>query len=424
MSAPSPSQVVARIELMVESVMLSLGSAALPSLSSASLPPADSSSSSSSVGPALPAYRKRMTLDGSKSYANALLVMSFVHELLNSGRTTTIREVYYHYCTHFSSQDECNRAITDVSRLLSVDRSALGLFASPKGWIAGSLTINSSTSSTSSSSSSSASSSSASPSSSSSAAAAAAVRYGAGESAVPITSEWLSPDAFPLLRGDDDGDCSPGMDDDAPPDNEGMDVDAASPPPRPVFTSDAQFILVVEKEGVFSRIVEDRFFDRVPSIVVTGKGFPDLATRACVRQLSEQLGIPVLGLCDCNPYGLGVLMSYRGTRAGGVGGVDSERYESDVRWLGLRPSQVNSLAEEGGTGALPPSVFQELSDKDRGKIASIARSPFVKEEQGWGDELDKMARDGWKMELEALSWLGVDYMTPWLEARVLGGDWL
>ena len=86
---------------------------------------------------------------------------------------------------------------------------------------------------------------------------------------------------------------------------------------------------------------------------------------------------------------------------------------------------MNSLAEEGGTGALPPSVFQELSDKDRGKIASIARSPFVKEEQGWGDELDKMARDGWKMELEALSWIGVDYLSEkWLFQTIISGDYV
>jgi hypothetical protein len=38
--------------------------------------------------------------------------------------------------------------------------------------------------------------------------------------------------------------------------------------------SDAQCIIVAEKEGVYTRLSEDRFFDRVPCILVTGKGTP------------------------------------------------------------------------------------------------------------------------------------------------------
>ncbi len=36
--------------------------------------------------------------------------------------------------------------------------------------------------------------------------------------------------------------------------------------------SDASCIIVVEKEGIYSRLSEDRFFDRIPCILVTGKG--------------------------------------------------------------------------------------------------------------------------------------------------------
>lgn len=45
------------------------------------------------------------------------------------------------------------------------------------------------------------------------------------------------------------------------------------------FQSDARYILVVEKDAVFQRLSEDRFFMAFPSILVTAKGFPDLASR-------------------------------------------------------------------------------------------------------------------------------------------------
>jgi meiotic recombination protein SPO11 len=59
--------------------------------------------------------------------------MSFIHSLLLSNRTTTTREVYYVFVTHFRNQKECDSAILDVARCLGVPRRALGLSASPKG---------------------------------------------------------------------------------------------------------------------------------------------------------------------------------------------------------------------------------------------------------------------------------------------------
>jgi meiotic recombination protein SPO11 len=37
---------------------------------------------------------------------------------------------------------------------------------------------------------------------------------------------------------------------------------------------------VVEKDAIFQRLSEDRLADRLPMVLVTAKGMPDLATRA------------------------------------------------------------------------------------------------------------------------------------------------
>ena len=67
--------------------------------------------------------------------------------------------------------------------------------------------------------------------------------------------------------------------------------------------SDAKFILLVEKEAAFMRIAEDRFYNRYPCIVITAKGQPDVATRLFLKKLKTELGLPVLGLVDSDPYG-------------------------------------------------------------------------------------------------------------------------
>jgi meiotic recombination protein SPO11 len=159
----------------------------------------------------------------------------------------------------------------------------------------------------------------------------------------------------------------------------------------------AQFILVVEKEGIFSRLVEDKFWRRLPCVVITGKGFPDLATRAMVHQVSTRTQLPVYGLADCNPFGLALLLTYKlgSARMG-------SKYCCDLRWLGLRPSQVPALN-------LPAGAIQELSVRDLSRLDSLEKLLESTEASSEGDvlsgycrEMELMRSTGKKYELEAL----------------------
>lgn len=64
------------------------------------------------------------------------------------------------------------------------------------------------------------------------------------------------------------------------------------------IVSDAEFILLVEKEAAYMRMAEDRFYHKYPCIVITAKGQPDVATRMFLSRITSELKIPVLGLVD------------------------------------------------------------------------------------------------------------------------------
>eukprot|EP00547_Thalassionema_nitzschioides_P002914 CAMPEP_0194199334 /NCGR_PEP_ID=MMETSP0156-20130528/395_1 /TAXON_ID=33649 /ORGANISM="Thalassionema nitzschioides, Strain L26-B" /LENGTH=349 /DNA_ID=CAMNT_0038924219 /DNA_START=108 /DNA_END=1157 /DNA_ORIENTATION=- len=295
---------------------------------------------------------KCFTLSQSRSFTSALMVLSYCHSLLLSNRSTTTREVYYFFVTHFRNQRECEQAIWDAADLLGVSRISLGLAASPKGWFCGSLKIVRKNNIT-------------------DAAALSSIQ------GLPITREWLEPEKDFEVR------------------------------------SNASCILVIEKEGIYNRLSEDRFFETVPCILVTGKGVPDLATRSLVWRLYQQFRLPVLGICDCNPYGIGVLFTYfRGSKRIGVDGED--RYSVPIEWLGLRPSQVEKLRKEN---KLPFDVYQKLTEFDRKKIKSYCHHShdFHGSNHERLQELLLMKRNGYKVELEALQWIGVNYICHWLQ---------
>ena len=67
--------------------------------------------------------------------------------------------------------------------------------------------------------------------------------------------------------------------------------------------SDAEFILLVEKDAAFMRLAEDRFYNKYPCIIITAKGQPDVATRLFLKRMKTTLKLPVFGLVDSDPYG-------------------------------------------------------------------------------------------------------------------------
>lgn len=62
----------------------------------------------------------------------------------------------------------------------------------------------------------------------------------------------------------------------------------------------ARCVLVVEKESVFRRLVDDGFTRRLPCLLLTACGFPDYASRAALRRATDKLQLPVLRLCSKN----------------------------------------------------------------------------------------------------------------------------
>ncbi len=64
---------------------------------------------------------------------------------------------------------------------------------------------------------------------------------------------------------------------------------------------DAEFVLVVEKDAVFQQLHRIGFWKKYKSLLVTGAGQPDRATRRFVRRLHDELGLPVYILTDSIP---------------------------------------------------------------------------------------------------------------------------
>ena len=125
----------------------------------------------------------------------------------------------------------------------------------------------------------------------------------------------------------------------------------------------ASYALVVEKDAVFDRLRRERIWERVPLVLVTAKGFPDLATRAFLKGIQNRFpSVTTLGLVDWNPSGALILRAYRSGSARAA--LESARYALEVKWLGVRFADITAHVRDGGA-AMP------LTRLDRAKIRNL-----------------------------------------------------
>ena len=74
---------------------------------------------------------------------------------------------------------------------------------------------------------------------------------------------------------------------------------------------DVKMMIVVEKDSVFQKLLSENCMEKLNCILVTGKGYPDVATRKFVKTVSEQLDIPVYIIVDADPFGIDIMSAYK-----------------------------------------------------------------------------------------------------------------
>eukprot|EP00003_Mantamonas_plastica_P023537 TRINITY_DN4252_c0_g2_i1.p1 TRINITY_DN4252_c0_g2~~TRINITY_DN4252_c0_g2_i1.p1 ORF type:complete len:520 (+),score=180.71 TRINITY_DN4252_c0_g2_i1:796-2355(+) len=181
--------------------------------------------------------------------------------------------------------------------------------------------------------------------------------------------------------------------------------------------SDAQFILLVEKDAAFMRLAEDRFYKKYPCIIITAKGQPDVSTRLFLHKLVYQLKIPVLGLVDSDPYGLKILSVYA-SGSKNMAFDSSHLTTPNIKWLGVRPSDLQKYK-------IPKQCQLDMTEKDIQTGKQMLKEDFILKNPEWAKELQWMVKHKVKAEIQSLSAFGFQYLTEvYLPLKLQNGDWI
>lgn len=195
--------------------------------------------------------------------------------------------------------------------------------------------------------------------------------------------------------------------------------------PTPQFpiveiSSNANFILILEKDSVLQRILSQeastKFLEEYKVIIFTAKGYPDINSRAFLNFLWTRLKIPMFALTDADPHGMEIVCCYK---FGCYTTASEAPYLAlpQIRWLGLLPSDVEKHN-------LPRSKTMRLSIYDSQKMQSLHKRPYLQKRPEWIHQLNILQDMNRKAELEAIDTNGEYLVKTYLPNKLRYASWL
>ncbi|HDD46194.1 MAG TPA: DNA topoisomerase IV subunit A [Candidatus Aenigmarchaeota archaeon] len=166
--------------------------------------------------------------------------------------------------------------------------------------------------------------------------------------------------------------------------------------------NEAEYVLVIEKDAVWQRLNEDKFWEKNNCIILTGKGQPARGARRLIHRLHHELKLPIYVLTDADPWGYYI---YSVIKQGSINlSFLSERLGTpEAKFIGLT---VDDVKEFG----ISKNVTIKLNENDRKRVKELMGYIWFKPRE-WQKELKEMLRVGYKLELEALSSKGIRFIT-------------
>lgn len=306
--------------------------------------------------------RELFNLNQAKQFMQTMLHASIIKNLIDEGKTQSLRGVFYkgkHTVAGtkentFENQDESDPILEDLEVSLGVLREELHVFASKRGDLVGNIT---------------------------------------------------------LVDKGDEIDCRRMG-------SGGYGIPSIVEPSVIQFKKcEAKFVLHVEKDTVWQRFNEDRFWETHNCILTHGGGQPPRGVRRLLQRFNQELKLPIICLLDCDPWGHYI---YSVIKQGSISlAFESSRLAiPDAKFLGVRSKDFKECN-------LNDAVKIDMNDNDIKRAKEIAAYPWFEGHKGWKREIDLMLSNGFKMEVEALANEHTSYVTEeYVPARLKARDWL
>jgi len=230
------------------------------------------------------ALRSASNIKQIRSLTQLLWVASFARRLVNEGKSTTLRDLYYHslnYGIKFREQMESDDTVTDLETLMTEPREAFNIYPKERSALFGDVTI-----------------------------------------------EYTTPEKYKGKRANLSSNPDGVM--------VGLSLSQAD-----FIECKADKVFVIEKNAIFRRFIEERVYDKFNAILIDTAGQAPRLARLIIRRISKELGLPVYLLTDADPWGMHIAMVI--IRGSANAAHLRELTTPTAKWVGLWATDIKKF---------------------------------------------------------------------------------
>ena len=285
--------------------------------------------------------RTFLNIGHAKKFMQTMMVSAKTQNYLLENKTAAIREIYYELKhtigktkeNTFEDQGESDSCIVDLEHAVDSIREKLNLHANPKGTLYGNITLK---------------------------------------------DKMHNNDKFncaKLGRG-------------------GWSVMSRLEPEEiEIVDVDAKYILVIETEAMYERLVEEGFPKKHDAILISTGGQAARGTRRLIHRVHKEAKLPVYVFTDGDPYGWYI---YSVIKQGSMALAAHSAYMSvpDAKYIGMTLEDVENYKLQ--------NVTEKMKDTDIKRAKEMMEYPWFKNKE-WQNELKKALKEKIRIEQQALA---------------------
>ncbi len=178
----------------------------------------------------------------------------------------------------------------------------------------------------------------------------------------------------------------------------------------------AKYVIYMEKQAVWERLHEDRFWDKHNCLIVTSQGQTTRGIRRLLQRLSEEHDLPIYILTDADPYGFYI---YSVLKYGSINlaHMSDTMTLKKAKFLGI---SVDDIEKYG----LKKHLIA-FKDVDMARLEQLQNYEWFKDHKEWQKQFKMMKNLKAKVEIQALSSRGISFISDkYLPEKIKNKDWI
>ncbi len=308
--------------------------------------------------------RKFLSLAQARTFMQTVAIAAKTRQFLDQNLHTSIRGLFYQLKFSlgenmdedlFSEQSESNALIEDLEVALKIKREDLNLTTDRKGFVAGQMKIRD--------------------------------KFGGEETVIDCAKQGRSGWSIP---SDVDND---------------MEIEDVK----------AKYVLVVEKDALWQRLNEDKFWKKENCLVITPKGQSTRGTRRLLRKLADKK-LPVYCLMDCDAWGWYIYWTIK-TGSMNLAYLGRDFAVPEAKFIGVTMTDIEEYD-------FLKKLTIKAKDVDLKRAQEMMDYPWINRHKEWVKELKLVLKTKKKIEQDALQGQRLTFVGEYIKDKIEGKKWL